>query len=131
MKVQIKQATPATDAFMDEFKENTQPHPFDRHQRIWKDDVGLNVSPFGNYIYFGSVMTFGDKGTGLASKALKWVTDLADKYKVELHLEVVPLKNAGSRGGAKSLNKAQLKDWYKRNGFTGSGENMVRKPKND
>src|SRR5574343_468358 len=125
---EARELTPQQQAFMDEFKAGTMQHPFARHLRIWDESIGFEVSAFGDAIDLGAIMSFKQKGAGEASKALKWLTDLADKHQVPIDLAVSPIKNAGAEG--KSLNKAQLTAWYKRNGFKkAGGDYMRREPK--
>lgn len=116
--------------FMTEFREQTQRNPFLPRMGIWKESIGLEVSPFAGRIHLSSIMSFMKKNAGDASAALKWLCALADKHQVTLELMVKPIKNAGAREG-KNLNKAQLTAWYKRNGFVkGNGfDHMERPPK--
>lgn len=118
---------PAIEAFMDEFRAGTYAHPFARRMRI-KDEVGIEADNYWEKeVHLLSIMNFGTKGEGEASKALDWVVALADKHKVELSLEVQPLANAGSKG--KNLSKANLFKWYARRGFKKEGgDHMRRKP---
>ena len=63
------------------------------------------------------------RGKGLASHALKYLTDIADKYGVNLTLGVSPQ--------GKGLTTKQLTKWYNRHGFTGVPQmvgEMMRKP---
>jgi len=53
-----------------------------------------------------------NQGQGLASGAIKELTDLADRYGVPIAL--TPGQPEGGSGG---LSNKQLKDWYGRNGF--------------
>lgn len=113
-------------ALIAELRSKTEPHPFDRGIRLYKN-VGLDVENYWDTeAHLKSIMSFEEKGAGEASKALKFLTDLADKHKVPLTLDVEPIKNAGAEG--KNLTRAQLTAWYKRHGFVGSGE-MIRMPK--
>ncbi len=126
--LEAKQQLPEIEAFMKDFDEETYQHPFARHLRIWQDSIGFEVKPWNGTIDLGAIMSFKSKGEGEASKALKWLTDLADKHGVKIELAVQPIKNAGAEG--KSLTKSQLTAWYKRNGFKSSGgEYMLREPK--
>lgn len=119
----------ALEAFMGEYWKNTSSHPFDRSLRIWNDSIGFDVSKFDGAISLGSVMSFIEKNAGEASKALKWLCELADKHGVEIDLYVKPIKGAGAKAG-KDLNKAQLKAWYTKNGFVSKrGDDMTRMPK--
>lgn len=115
------------DAMLAEFKSKTEQHPFSRGIRIY-DNIGLEIENYWDQeVHLKSIMSFEEKGAGQASKALKFLTDLADKHKVPLTLEVEPLKNAGAKG--KNLTKSQLSAWYKRNGFVGGAHDMFRMPK--
>lgn len=118
----------ALDAFMDEFRQNTYPNPFDPSMRVHNDSVGLSVRPWNGHIHLSFIVSFDKKESGNASKSLKWITELADKHDVKMDLEVAPVKTAGSKDG-KSLTKTQLKSWYKRFGFKSVGaDNMLRIP---
>jgi len=65
-----------------------------------------------------------DKGKGAASKALKEITDSADKRGVELVLHPRIFKK--ERG---QLSYDQLREWYGRKGFVdGEDGSMIRKP---
>lgn len=114
-------------AFMDDFRNGTDQHPFARHLRIFNDSVGFEASIWNNAIHLSAIMSFLSKGDGEASKALKWFTDLADKHQVPIELTVKPIKNAGAEG--KNLTKTQLTAWYTRHGFKKTrGEGMRREP---
>lgn len=123
-----KQSTPELDAFMADFKAGTFQHPLARHLWIYEDSVGFEVSIWNKAIHLSAIMSFNSKGEGEASKALKWFIELADKHGVPIELDVQPIPNAGAEG--KSLTKAQLTAWYKRNGFVVTrGTKMRRDPK--
>lgn len=120
------------DAFMREYENETTDHPFDHTMRLWDQTVGLELSTFNRAIHISSIISFDKKNAGQASKALKWLCDLADKHQVKMELIAEPIKNAGSRDGV-SLSKSQLKSWYERYGFKSeSGEDyddeMIRFP---
>jgi hypothetical protein len=74
-------------------------------------------------IFIRQMENLGIRGKGRASKALKKLTILADKHGVSLILDPKPF---GSREG---LNRRDLGDWYKRNGFTPRKNNYwIREP---
>jgi hypothetical protein len=104
------------EAFLRDYENGTEPHPFDRNMRMWNDSVGLEVSKFDRMIHISSIISFVKKNSGDASKALKWVCGLADKHGVKLSLIVHPIKNAGAKDGV-DMTEAQLMAWYKREGF--------------
>jgi len=70
------------------------------------------------------------RGKGSASKALAELTAAADKAGLTLQLEPTPFRSIIGKG--ESLNKQQLIDWYKKNGFEqkveGSDAILIRKP---
>lgn len=115
LKLGVRKMPENYQAMFDEFLAQTTAHYFDRRTRIWNDVVGISLVFFDGVFDLEAIMTFSDKNQGDASKALKWLTSLADKHKCVLTLEVVPLK-AGSDTG-KNLTKKDLIAWYKRNGF--------------
>lgn len=69
------------------------------------------------------------RGKGMASEALKKVTDAADEVGIDLALEPTPIKPLTSK---KSLKQKQLVDWYKRHGWKGNEGDfdmvLTRKP---
>lgn len=118
----------ALDAFLKDFDAGTEVHPWYSRMSIWKDSVGIELRKWQGMIHISNIMSFAKKNDGNASNAMKWLCQLADKHGVKMDLEVVPIKNAGAREG-KSLNKAELKAWYKRNGFKPvGGDHMMREP---
>ena len=118
----------ALNAFLEEFDKETTPNPFFHRMRIWNDSIGFEVYKFDGSIHIASVISLDKKNSGNGSTGMKWLTGLADKHGVKLDLAVKPIKNAGAKDGI-NLNKAQLKAWYKRNGFISVGsDHMVRTP---
>jgi allophanate hydrolase subunit 2 len=129
--VEAPKKNPGVVAMMKEVWANTEGHPFVRGMRITKELVGMEVKNYWDTeVHIGSIMSFEKKNAGNASKALKWLCDLADKHKVLLTLSVKPLKNAGAKEG-KNLSKNDLIAWYARNGFVRKGktDHMSREPR--
>jgi hypothetical protein len=64
-----------------------------------------------------------EPGKGIGSIMLRTVCDLADRHGVELKLKVIPI-------GRKPhpMSRQQLKSWYERFNFKGSGWVLIRKP---
>jgi hypothetical protein len=95
------------------------------------DDVDVDAS--GNVIYtIDRISTPSEKrGKGSASKALSEITSAADKAGLTIQLEPTVMKSLVGDGA--SLNKAQLIEWYKKNGFVprfeGSDKILIRTPK--
>ena len=75
------------------------------------------------------------QGGGYASKALQYITDMADKHNVTLTLNAAPLPYKVTDKKA-AFSKEQLIQWYGRHGFfpavrmRGEDDYMVRKPHN-
>ena len=125
-KPKLEKIPERVNALIAELRSKTEPHPFDRGIRLYKN-VGLDVENYWDTeAHLKSIMSFEEKGAGQASEALKFLLALADKHKVPVTLDVVPIKNAGAKG--KSLSKADLAAWYKRHGFVGNANNMIRMP---
>jgi hypothetical protein len=61
-------------------------------------------------VLLASITTYGTRGIGQASQALRRVTERADKFGVEIVLSVIP-----QDGG--SLDADSLQAWYGRHGF--------------
>lgn len=97
-----------------------------------KHGVGFELSAWEGAIHLGLIRTVDEsRGLGLASKALKELTDVADRHGVSITGIVKPTTDIlGRREG---LNKSQLMSWYKRYGFEQEGgktsEYIIRKPR--
>ena len=115
--------------FMNDYYAGTDPHPFDDRHRLWDMSIAIELSKFGDEIHISSIISMVTKNGGEASRALKWLCELADTHGVTMGLIAKPIDNAGTRAG-KSLTKSQLVSWYKRYGFVASdgGDEMVRVP---
>jgi GNAT superfamily N-acetyltransferase len=94
---------------------------------------GQEKDAAGNVIYnIERIVTAPEgRGKGSASKALAELTEAADKAGLTLQLEPTPFRSIIGKG--ESLNKQQLIEWYKKNGFEqkteGSDAILIRKPK--
>ena len=118
--------------FMNEYREDTWDHPLDNRTRLLNTKTGLDPrSDFATLelsrngddgVHVNSIMAL-EKGRGQGRQALQYLTNLADKHGVDLH------GTAKAFGRDHGLNTAQLKAWYKRNGFqVDRSGNMIRKP---
>ncbi|MEI6731153.1 MAG: hypothetical protein WCK90_00580, partial [archaeon] len=106
--------------------------------RTYKEGgVTLEFKPFQDEWRLAFIKTApGFSGKGLASRALKELTEAADKAGVKMTLDVDPQRNEGET--QKILTKAQLFKWYERNGFVRSryedgklSDAMIRQPKRE
>lgn len=116
--------------FLNEFNASTQPHPFNPRARDIGGKAFVEVYPYEGQIHVKDITStspasFGEQGSGGGSKALRLLTELADKHNIELQLS--PQAN-----GPKGLSDDQLKSWYMRHGFREPDDwgDMIRKPIN-
>lgn len=106
-------------AFMQDYEKGTTRNPLEKKARIYSDNVSLTVVPWDNRIHLSDIHTFGDKGAGYGSNALKFLTNLADKHDVEIGGFAIPYSEHGK--GKKDL----LHNWYKKHGFEISGDSKL------
>lgn len=93
--------------------------------KVFEPEVMVELGQWQGMVHIAYVQSF-EPGKGLASKAMKKITKLADEFGVTIHLTAEP---TGSPVGGKPLNKSQLKSWYKRLGFKDKGgDSMIRPP---
>lgn len=117
-----------TTAFINDFFANTSQHAFSNKTRIVNNQAAVEISPQEGQIHIHDIQSFapasfGEQGTGGGRKALRLLTDLADKHGVELNL-------TSQAYSEKGLSDDQLHSWYARNGFKDDEYGgMVRKPK--
>ena len=111
----------ALSAYIDDFLEATQPHPFDRSS-IYKGHTVVELRPFDGRIHLSWIQTLKPK-SGAATETMKFLTELADKHGVAMSLSAVPKGK-----GETKIPKAKLVAFYKRFGFTGHPDEMIREP---
>lgn len=114
--------------FFKAYISHTALSPTDREQRLWPletKDVGLDLLRGQESVHIGYIVSLSPHKTGAGSFALKWLCNLADTHNVVLELVV-----ANPSGKNAKLSKAELTNWYKRNGFSGEpGDvDLVRHP---
>lgn len=118
----LKPNKPELEAFMDDFRSGTGPNPLGHRDRVWNEQIVIEVRPFDGRIHISDIMSL-DRGKGNASKALGWLCSLADKHGVAMSL------TPDAFGDADGLDDDQLTAWYARYGFkTTMGRKMVREP---
>ena len=97
--------------FMAAFKAATKESPVGGG-RLY-GDVLLDVSPFDNEIHISDIVAVGKRSQGKGTKALKFLTNLADKHNVKL--------SGVAKGYSNSKEHIQtserLLQWYKKHGF--------------
>jgi len=94
---------------IDEIRSLGYKNPFD-NSTVIDDNVVVEVYYFDGYLHLSSIMSV-IKGKGDATKVMNKICEIADKYKITIHLSPEPF-GLGNR-----LNKAQLIKWYKKFGF--------------
>jgi hypothetical protein len=116
-------ADPDTESFMSDFHSMTAAHPWAWHLSVLDNYACLEIKPFDGKILFGYITTL-ERGKGHGTKALRWLTDLADKHNVELvgHIE---------RKGDEGLTTNQLRQWYKRHGFKVDRQLRIVRPRKE
>jgi len=112
-----------TKPFMAEFIESTTESPLGKG-RLY-GDVLLDVSEFGGEIHVSDINAIGEKAKGSGTKALKFLTDLADKHNVRLSGEA----KAYSRDTDHIQNSERLVQWYLKHGFHSNGNKVTYSPK--
>jgi GGDEF domain-containing protein len=116
--------------FIRDYKAATHPNPFTHRSRV-TNESWIEAEPWNGGILLNFINTLpSDEGTpnagkrtGAGSRALRMLTDIADKNGVTMYLHA---KKVGPNG----LSTAQLKKWYQRNGFKAlrGSDQLVREP---
>lgn len=124
------QKIPAVEAFIDEFWEISQPHPFARSVRLI-GTVGVTLQAFNGGVHINDLHQFGEAGEGGGTHTLRMLIQLADKHGVKLSATA----KAYDRDKRFPLRtSASLRDWYVRHGFVvrcgsrSEGYNIVYRP---
>lgn len=105
--------------FMQNLDDTSKRHPMNNNAKVI-GDAHVHVSPMNGSIHIHDIKSY-KQGSGAGTEALKHLTSLADKHKVNLHLNAQGYENTKS---------SQLKKWYKRHGFEHDSKNsssMTRK----
>ena len=96
---------------MDDFVAATKESPIGKG-RLY-GDVLIDVSPFDGEIHLGDIVTVGEKSQGSGTRALKFLTDLADRHNVRLS----GTAKAYSKSKEHIQTSERLLQWYKKHGF--------------
>ena len=98
-------------AFMDEYHSDSQEHPFAHTARILHGAV-VEASKDGNEVHIHDIRTTSPR-SGAGTKALKHLTNLADKHNVKLNLFAKAYSNSPDHIN----NTERLVKWYEKHGF--------------
>jgi hypothetical protein len=113
--------TEQQDAFLRHLWRETIENPIGKG-RVYEMQVLIHVRPFNGYIYVSEVRALRGFRRGSGTKAMRYLTTLADTFNVRLQL-------APERIGSEGMTNAQLRKWYRRFGFVNSKQDsgtMIR-----
>lgn len=99
-------------AFIKEYTEQTQDHPYSKTERIYNNQVTIELSPFDGKIHLSDIRSLAP-GSGAGTKALKFLTGLAKKHGVTI--EAIAKVYHPDKKYIRSSSR--LKDWYLKHGF--------------
>lgn len=124
----IAQQNPAVMDFMAEFKANVQEKGGQQLLNLpnMREPVRIEIGVFGgsspliNIDYVEAI----DPNHGDGSKAMAWLSQLADKYGVTLTLSAMPL-----HGSPEYMKTPALMDWYNKFGFQAQTPKEKQPPK--
>lgn len=103
--------------FMLDYEGGTTQHPTSPHLRIWERKATFEVSILSGAVRLGYIGTI-VLGRGHGTKALRWLTDLADKHGTEVRGSI-------RRVGREGLSERGLRLWYERHGFKSEKKNIA------
>jgi len=113
-------------AFMSDWNDQTQVHPFDNRSRISRDAKSMmDLMPIGDEIHLSAIQTLAPgERTGGSSRLLDVAIGLAEKHGL-------PLRGTAKKFGTApgTMTTKQLKSWYKRKGFEVSGDEVTYTPR--
>lgn len=101
-----------TGKFMEDYYNLTSPHPFSDKIRVF-GNVMLELYPFSGNIHLSDIRTMAPQ-SGAATKAIKMLTELADRHFVKIDLIAKPY----SKDQAHITDIDVLVNFYKKHGFT-------------
>jgi hypothetical protein len=128
-----KTLSPAVEAFLRAFYDASYPSPFSPNERTERAlsgiDAVVEITPQYAGVHIDEVRAL-TKKQGEGTKAMRFLTDLADKHGVELYLYAKPFGN-------EAMDLDTLVRFYRRHGFRemeeededGEGTEMVRRPR--
>ena len=128
-----KTLSPAVEAFLRAFFDASYPSPFSPNERTERAlsgiDAVVEITPQYAGVHIDEVRAL-TKKQGEGTKAVRFLTDLADQHGVELYLYAKPFGN-------EAMDLDTLVRFYRRHGFRemeeededGEGVEMVRRPR--
>lgn len=95
--------------------------------RIGGTVVFVSLVSFNNRVHISEVsIPHHKQGEGIGHKVMKMITDMADKFKVDLDLFAKPITQGPEES---QISKSKLVKFYVKHGFKSQGAIMFRSPK--
>lgn len=114
-EIVLREYTPSNPADIDKAIRDIEKlgvrNPLNPKEIIIDDSVVIEVQNWDKRLWFSSLYSI-EKGKGNASRIMKKIIDIADKYKVTIALDPHPFGT-----GSEKLNRSQLVNFYKKFGF--------------
>jgi GNAT superfamily N-acetyltransferase len=109
-------ASPAND-FMDSYERFTEPHPYERHWRVWPNGIYTRLDKIAPWVLKDAVtlrviVSPDERSKGEASRVLRHIARLADEHLVKVTLSAKPFTGIEDK-----LNQDDLVAWYGRHGW--------------
>ena len=114
-EIVLREYTPSNPADIDKAIRDIEKlgvrNPLNPKEIIIDNSVVIEVQNWDKRLWFSSLYSI-EKGKGNASRIMKKITDIADKYKVTIALDPHPFGT-----NSEKLNRSQLVNFYKKFGF--------------
>lgn len=114
-EIALREYTPSNPADIDKAIRDIEKlgvrNPINPKEIVIDDSVVIEVQNWDKRLWFSSLYSI-EKGKGNASRIMKKITDIADKYKVTIALDPHPFSSDSGK-----LNRSQLVNFYKKFGF--------------
>ena len=112
----VNKANPAND-FMVAYEAFTEPHPWERGWRVWPNGIYTHLEKTAPWVLkdainLRAIVSSDERRAGEASRVLRHITRLADRYQVKVTLSAKPFT-----GITDKLDQDDLVAWYKRHGW--------------
>lgn len=107
--------------FVDTVRSWGYANPFNPVETIIDNRLAVEVVPFDDNVTLKSIRSFSHK-QGHGSEFMQKLTYLADSMNITIELDPHPLQTD------KRIPLKKLLEWYKRFGFKGSSNGMIRRP---
>jgi hypothetical protein len=106
-----KNGSPRVQAFINDFLENSDPHPFNSRARIFQGTT-IELSPDNYEVHLSDIQSLKPQ-SGAGTKAIKAILKLADKHNVNINAHA----KAYASHGNFLKDTEKLVKWYVKMGF--------------